>query len=150
MTKNIKFDKNQLDTIFHECHQCGTCCKQYRKITLQQDEVEKIQQLGGHIGVDISFKEIQEKGLEQAKIDAEKTGKIFMIHPDNKGCMFLEKRNSKYYCKIYHYRPKACQGFKCNMADDSFLDLFGDNAMHLLGKTSYGLPLSESNKEEES
>lgn len=141
MTKNITFDQSQLNTIFHECAQCGTCCKQYRKVTLEKGEVERLKKLGAHIGVNISFKEIQAKGLKQAQKDAEGTGKIFMIHPDNTGCIFLEKRNSKYYCKIYHYRPKACQGFKCNMADDSFLDLFGENAIHLLGQTSYGLPL---------
>lgn len=143
MTKNIPLDASKLNSIFHECNQCATCCKQYRKITLQADEVEQIKKLGGHVGMDISMKEIREKGLQQAKADAEKTGKIFMIHPDDKGCMFLEKRNDKYFCKIYHYRPRTCRGFKCNMADDSFLSLFGSNSIHLLGQTTYGLPLKK-------
>ncbi|CAG37092.1 YkgJ family cysteine cluster protein [Desulfotalea psychrophila] len=143
MTKNISLDASKLNSIFHECNQCGTCCKQYRKITLHHDEVEQIKKLGGYVGVDISIKEIREKGLQQAREDAEKRGKVFMIHPDDKGCIFLEKRNDKYVCKIYHYRPRTCRGFKCNMADDSFLSLFGRNAIHLLGQTTYGLPLKE-------
>lgn len=143
MTKHVPLDANRLNTIFHECNQCGTCCKQYRKITLQPDEVEHIKKLGGHVGYDISITEILKKGLEQAQKDAMQRGKVFMIHPDDKGCTFLQKRNNKYYCTIYHYRPRACRGFKCNMADDSFLSLFGKDSIHLLGQTTYGLPLDK-------
>lgn len=143
MTNPLHPDSHDLNTIFHECNQCGTCCKQYRKITLYADEVEQIKKLGGHVGYDVTLAEIREKGLVQAQQDAIARGKVFMIHPDDKGCIFLEKRNTKYFCKIYHYRPKTCQGFKCNMADDSFLALFGQNSIHLLGQTSYGLPLDK-------
>ena len=141
MIKKGTADSDQLKTIFHECHQCGTCCKKYRKITLLPHEVEQIKKLGGHVGYDLSISEIREKGLANAQKDAETKGKIFMIHPDDKGCIFLQKRNNKYYCKIYHHRPRTCQGFKCNMADNSFFDLFGSDSMHLLGKNAYGLPL---------
>jgi len=143
MTTSLPLDSHDLDTIFHECNQCGTCCRQYRKIPLYADEIEQIKRLGGHVGYDITLAEIREKGLEQAKQDAIARGKVFMIHPDDKGCIFLEKRNSRYVCKIYHYRPKTCRGFKCNMADNSFLSLFGQNSIHLLGQTSYGLPLEK-------
>lgn len=144
MTKNISLDSTKLNSIFRECSQCGTCCKQYRKITLHQDEVEQIKKLGGYVGVDISMTEIRDKGLEQARIDAEAKGKVFMIHPDDKGCIFLQKRDGKHYCKIYHYRPRTCRGFKCNMADSSFLNLFGQDSIHLLGQTTYGLPLEKT------
>lgn len=144
MTKNISLDSTKLNSIFHECNQCGTCCKQYRKITLHQDEVEQIKNLGGYVGVDISMTEIREKGLKQAQADAEKKGKVFMIHPDDKGCIFLQKRDGKYCCKIYHYRPRTCRGFKCNLADSSFLTLFGQDSIHLLGQTTYGLPIQKN------
>jgi len=148
MTANISLDTTRLNTIFHECNQCGTCCKKYRKIRLYEDEVEKISELGGHVGVDITFTEIREKGMKQAREEAIARGKIFMIHPDDKGCVFLQKRNDKFYCKIYHYRPRTCKGFKCNMADNSFFSLFGQDSMHLLGQSTYGIPLKKNETED--
>jgi Fe-S-cluster containining protein len=139
-TKNV--DEDALKTIFHECRQCGTCCKKYRKIVLQPDEVDFITKMGGHVGVNVSMEDIRAKGLLQATTDAKSQGKVYMIHPDEKGCIFLEHRNDKYYCQLYNYRPKTCRGFRCNLADDSFLQLFGgDSAIHLLGQDTYGLPL---------
>jgi uncharacterized protein len=138
---NAHISESNLNTIFHECRQCGTCCKKYRKVTLYADEVLYIKKMGGHVGVNISMQEIWEKELEQATADAEAAGKIFMVHPDEKGCVFMEQRNEKYYCKIYHYRPRTCRGFKCNMADDSFFSLFADDATSLLGQDRFGLPL---------
>jgi uncharacterized protein len=131
-----------LNSIFDECRQCGTCCRKYRKIVLQPDEVGFIKQMGGHVGVDVSFDAIREKGMDAATEEAKGRGRIFMIHPDDRGCVFLEKRNEKYICKIYHYRPKTCRGFHCNLADNSFFTLFSDDAIHLLGQTSFGLPFS--------
>jgi len=137
-----RVDEDALKTIFHECRQCGTCCKKYRKIPLQANEVEFIQKMGGHVGVNISMEEIRLKGLGEATTEAKSKGKVYMIHPDDKGCIFLEHRNDKYYCKLYHYRPKTCRGFRCNLADNSFLQLFGgDGAIHLLGQDAFGLPL---------
>lgn len=139
---NIKADEHALRTIFHDCRQCGTCCKSYRKIVLQPDEVEFITRMGGHVGVNVSMAAIREKGLDAATSEAKDGGKVYMIHPDDKGCVFLQHRNGKYICKIYHYRPKTCSGFRCNLADKSFHQLFGgESAIHLLGTDSYGLPL---------
>jgi uncharacterized protein len=135
--------ESTLNTIFDDCRQCGTCCKKYRKITLQPDEVAFIKQMGGHVGVDVSLKAIREQGIDAATREAKERGRVFMIHPDDKGCVFLEKRNEKFTCKIYHYRPQTCRGFRCNLADNSFLSLFGDGAIHLLGQTSFGLPLTD-------
>lgn len=134
--------ESTLNTIFDECRQCGTCCKKYRKILLQPDETAFITQMGGHVGVDLSLDVIREKGIDAATREAKERGKVFMIHPDDKGCLFLEKRNDKYVCKIYHYRPRTCRGFRCNLADNSFHSLFGDGAIHLLGQTTFGLPLA--------
>jgi uncharacterized protein len=135
--------ESTLNTIFDDCRQCGTCCKKYRKITLQPDEVAFIKQMGGHVGVDVSLKAIREQGIDAATRKAKERGRVFMIHPDEKGCIFLEKRNEKFTCKIYHYRPQTCRGFRCNLADSSFLSLFGEDAIHLLGQTSFGLPLTD-------
>ncbi len=132
-----------LNTIFQQCRQCGTCCRQYRKITLEQSEVDFIKKMGGHVGIDLSLREIREKGINRAREEAAATGKTFMIHPDGRGCVFLQKKNDKHYCKIYHYRPRSCQGFRCNMADNSMMSLIGGDAYLLLGQNSYGLPLTE-------
>ncbi len=134
--------ESSLKTIFDDCRQCGTCCKKYRKIALRPEEADFITRMGGHVGVGVSFLEIREKGIDAATREAKDQGRIFMIHPDDKGCVFLEKRNDIYACKIYHYRPQTCRGFRCNLADNSFLSLFGDGAIHLLGQDEYGLPLA--------
>lgn len=137
-----RVDHDSLKTIFDDCRQCGTCCKNYRKIVLQPDEADFIKKMGGHVGTSVSMAAIREKGLAVATEEAKNDGKIYMIHPDDSGCVFLEHKNDKYYCRIYHYRPKTCGGFRCNLADDSFLNLFGgEGAIHLLGQNSYGLPL---------
>jgi len=137
-----KVDEDALKSIFHECRQCGTCCKKYRKILLQPEETAFIEKMGGHVGVNVSMAQIREKGLKQAMEDVRKEGKVYMIHPDDHGCVFLQEKNGKFYCKIYNWRPKTCRGFRCNLADDSFLNLFGgDDAIHLLGMDRFGLPL---------
>lgn len=143
MTKKAPIDDPSLKTIFHECRQCATCCKSYRKITLKQEEVEFIEKMGGHVGVDVSLNDLRIKSMKELVAEAKGSGKVFMIHPDDKGCIFLQKKNGKHYCKIYNYRPQACRGFRCNLADSSFMDLFGRNAIHLLGQNSYGLPLDK-------
>ncbi len=132
-----------LNTIFDECRQCGTCCKKYRKIVLQPDETEFIEKMGGHVGVDVGINQIREIGFEAAAHEAKKRGKAYMVHPDDKGCVFLEQRNEKNCCKIYNYRPRTCRGFRCNLADDSLMSLTGSNAIYLLGQNSFGLPLED-------
>ena len=115
----------------------------YRKITLQPDEVDFIRKMGGHVGVDVSLNEIRYNSMDKLIEERKASGKVFMIHPDDRGCIFLEKRNHKYYCKIYHHRPKAYQGFRCNLADISFIDLFGRIAINLLNQNAFGLPLTD-------
>ena len=135
-----------LNTIFHECRQCGTCCKKYRKIALHSDEVAFIEKMGGHVGVDVSLSAIREKGLSEASRQAKESGKIFMIHPDDKGCVFIERRNGNHFCKIYNYRPRTCRGFRCNMADNSFFSLFADGATSLLGQNAFGEAIRKGQK----
>lgn len=143
MTKDIPVDPAALRSILSECRQCGTCCKSYRKITLQPDEVDFIRKMGGHVGVNVSLNGLRDRSMDQLVEEAKATGKVFMIHPDDKGCLFLQKRNGKFYCRIYHHRPRACRGFRCNLADSSFLDLFGADSIHLLGQDRFGLPLAK-------
>ncbi|NBB76220.1 MAG: YkgJ family cysteine cluster protein, partial [Bacteroidetes bacterium] len=137
------FQQSTLNTLFSDCRQCGSCCKKYRKITLGADEIDFIKRMGGHVGINISMKEIRHKGLEKARRKAAENGKVFMIHPDDKGCIFLERRNELHYCKIYHYRPQACRGYRCNLADDSMLTMISGDAHLLLGQNSFGLPLEK-------
>ncbi len=140
---NPHLDEQNLNTIFDECRQCGTCCKKYKKVLLQGDEPAFIKKMGGNVGVDATLKELREKPLKQLIEERKKTGKVYMIHPDDKGCIFLECRNGLYRCKIYNYRPLSCRGFRCNLADDSLLSLFTDDAIHLLGQDRFGLPLQQ-------
>ncbi|BBO81978.1 hypothetical protein DSCO28_25440 [Desulfosarcina ovata subsp. sediminis] len=141
MEKSSSVDASALKTLFQDCRQCGSCCKNYRKIVLQPDEVDFIRKMGGHVGVDASLSELRQRSLQELIETAKAEGKVYMIHPDDKGCIFLEKRNDKYYCRIYHHRPRTCRGFRCNMADSTFLDIFGRDATALLGIDAYGLPL---------
>ncbi len=141
MTTATVPDEAALKTIFHECRQCGMCCRTYKKILLRPEEAAFIRKMGGHVGVDLTLAQLREHSLETLRDGAQAGGKIYMIHPDDKGCIFLEKRDSKYCCKIYHYRPQTCRGFRCNMADTSFLDIFSRDANFLLGLDSFGLPL---------
>jgi Fe-S-cluster containining protein len=134
-------DEAALKTIFYECRQCGSCCRTYRKILLRAEEVPFIRKMGGHVGVDLTLAQLREQSLESLTDIAQSKGKIYMIHPDDKGCVFLEKKDGKYRCKIYHYRPQTCRGFRCNMADSSFLDIFSRDANLLLGLDSFGRPL---------
>ncbi len=130
-----------LKNLLEECRQCGTCCKNYSKVLLQGDEAAFIKKMGGYVGVDATLKELREKSLQQLIAENSSKNKVYMIHPDGKGCVFLERANGLYRCKIYQYRPMSCRGFRCNTADKSFLSLFGDNAIHLLGLDTFGLPL---------
>ena len=142
MTQPISIDTASLRTIFAECRQCGTCCLSYRKITLEANEVEFIRKMGGHVGVDLTLAQLRDRPIDELMAEAAARGKVFMIHPDDKGCLFLQKKNDKYVCRIYHHRPRACRGFRCKFADSSFLELFGGvDSMHLLGKNRFGLPL---------
>lgn len=138
-------DAAALRTIFSECRQCGTCCRSYRKIALQADEVHFIRSMGGHVGYAIALDALREKTMDQLTAEAEAAGRIFMIHPDDRGCVFLERRDGRYRCRIYHHRPRTCRGFRCTVADSSFLDLFGADSIHLLGQDRFGLPLKTKN-----
>lgn len=131
----------ELNTILDECRQCGTCCRKYRKILLHPSEVEFVRKMGGHVGVDVSLNDLRENSMTELMEEAQAEGRVYMIHPDNRGCVFLEKRNDRYFCRIYHYRPRVCRGFRCNLADSSMLDLIAGDAIHLLGQNSFGLPL---------
>jgi len=141
MPTDHPLDPETLKTVFHECRQCGACCKSYRKIILHPDEVDFISKMGGYVGVDASLSELRRRPLAELIREAQAGGKIYMVHPDDQGCVFLQKRNDKHFCKIYHYRPRTCRGFKCNLADSSFLDIFGRNATMLLGLDAFGLPI---------
>lgn len=142
MTKISGDNQAELKTIFAECRQCGTCCKSYRKITLHKDEVDFIEKMGGHVGVEFSLRDLTTSSIETIAAEARGSKNVYMVHPDEKGCVFLEKRNKKHFCKIYHYRPRACKGFRCTLADSSFDDLFGKDSIYLLGENSFGLPLA--------
>lgn len=130
-------------TLFEECRQCGSCCKAYRKVLLQPDEIDFIRKMGGHVGVDVRLDALRERGLAEVEREAAAVGKVYMVHPDDRGCVFLQRRNDKYVCRIYHHRPRSCRGFRCTLADSSFHDIFAADAIHLLGMNHFGLPLEK-------
>ena len=104
----------------------------FRTIPLQPNEVDFIKRMGGQVGIDARISELQTKNMDDLFQIAKRQGKVFMIHPAEKGCVFLEKQGKKYRCKIYRFRPKICQAFHCNLADDSLLLLFSQDALELL------------------
>ena len=131
----------KLNTIFDKCRECGTCCKKYSKILLQAEEVDFLQKMGAHIGCLVPLYKLRDKPLSEVIQEEQQKNAIYMVHPDGKGCVFLEKRNDKYFCKIYYYRPKTCQGFKCNLVDNTMKDLFLNEPMTLLGMDKHGIKL---------
>ncbi len=133
MNKNIKI-KNELDTIFLECRQCGQCCKNYRKILLMDDEVDFIKKMGGYVGVMVRMDDLRDKKMDQLVEEAKKKDDVYMIHPDEKGCVFLERVNGKSCCKIYNYRPKTCINFKCSLGENSLMDIILKDPLCLLSK----------------
>lgn len=137
-----KNNKQKLDTIFQECRQCGTCCKKYKKILLEPDEIERMKKLGANVGIMVRLNDLRKKNIQDLTQEEKNKHKVYMIHPNDKGCIFLEKRNDKYYCKIYHYRPRACRGFKCNLADNTTESLFLEDSIYLLGQDRFGRKIS--------
>ena len=105
--------------------------------------------MGGHVGIDLTLAQLREQPLDSLRENARSQGKIYMIHPDGQGCIFLERHNGKHHCKIYHHRPQTCRGFRCNMADGSFLDIFSRDANVLLGLDRFGLPLESDEADSE-
>ncbi len=124
--------KEQLDTIFYECRQCGLCCKTYKKILLMPDEIDYMKKMGAHVGIMVKMNDLQENTMDQLVKEAREKDDVFMIHPDDKGCLFLSKKNAEYKCDIYHYRPKTCRQFKCSLAENSLMHLIFKDPLCLL------------------
>ena len=140
---DIELTSEKLNTLFEECRQCGTCCKTYRKVLLEPDEIDRLRSLGAEIGVMVSLNDLRDKSMDQLVDEAKGKKAVYMIHPDGNGCMFLHKVNGKYQCKIYHYRPRACRGFKCSLADHSMEQLLLSDPILLLGEDRFGRKLEE-------
>lgn len=76
------------------CKRCGECCKKCI-IVLNKSDIKRIKKVGYR----------EEEFLE---IDA--GGKPILRHINGK-CVFLEKENNKYSCKIYAIRPTVCKKY---------------------------------------
>jgi len=135
---------HELNTIFYECRQCGSCCKSYRKILLMPDEVDFITKMGGHVGIMVRLDDLRTNTLDALADEQRQRQNVYMIHPDDKGCVFLKKVNDKHHCGIYHYRPSTCQRFKCNLADNSLMHILFKDPMCLLGRDSLGRQLPKA------
>jgi len=140
-TSHFKLTTDHLNTLLQDCRQCGTCCKTYRKVLLEVDEVDRLRALGAEIGIMVCLNDLRQKSMEKLVDEAKGKGDIYMIHPDGQGCKFLQKVDGKYRCKIYHYRPRACQGFRCSLADESMQQLLLNDANYLLGEDRFGVKL---------
>lgn len=141
---DFKLSTEHLNTLFDECRQCGTCCKTYRKVLLEADEVDRLKALGAEIGVMVSLNDLRTKTMDELVEEAKGKKNIYMIHPDGDGCMFLQKVNGKYSCKIYHYRPRSCRGFRCSLADQSMEQLLLGDSIYLLGEDRFGMKLERN------
>lgn len=140
-TDNFKLNPESLNTLFDDCRQCGSCCKTYRKVLLEPDEIDRLRALGAEIGVMVHLNDLRDRTMEELVEEAKGKREVHMIHPDGKGCMFLQKINGKYCCKIYHYRPRACRGFRCSLADKSMETLLLSDATYLLGEDRFGMKI---------
>ena len=138
---SVKLTAENMNTLFAECRQCGTCCKTYRKVLLEADEIDRLRALGAEIGVMVSLNDLREKSMETLVEEAKGKKAVYMIHPDGNGCIFLQKVNGNYRCKIYHYRPRSCQGFRCSLADHSMEQLLLNDPIFLLGEDRFGRKL---------
>jgi Fe-S-cluster containining protein len=123
---------SEMDSIFSDCRQCGTCCRSYRKIPLEPGEVDFIRKMGGHVGVDIPLNSLRKHTMDELVAREKEKGRVFMVHPDDKGCVFLRRVDNRHVCGIYHYRPAVCRNFRCNLADHSFLTLLAVDGALLL------------------
>lgn len=139
-----KLTAQDLDTLLEDCRQCGTCCKTYRKVLLEPDEIDRLRALGAEIGVMVGLNELRGRSMDELVEEARGKKDVYMVHPDGNGCIFLHKVNGLYRCKIYHFRPRACRGFHCSMADQSMEQLFlGGDMTFLLGEDRFGRKLGE-------
>jgi Fe-S-cluster containining protein len=136
---SVKQTPARLNTLFDACRQCGTCCKHYRKVLLEPDEIDRLRELGAEIGVMVGLNELREKTMAELISEAKGKKAVYMIHPDGDGCVFLQKvAGGGYSCNIYHERPRACRGFNCSFADRSMEQLFLADAIFLLGEDKFG------------
>lgn len=87
------------------CKQCGKCCLTFT-VKLSDKDMERIKQL--------CYK--KEFFAEPDNYDA-KTGK-YSLKRVNKQCIFLRKRDNKYFCKIYEARPEICRKYPFIEADE--------------------------------
>ena len=140
-TTDFTLFPENLNTLFNECRQCGTCCKTYQKVLLEPDEIDRLKALGAEVGVMVSLNELREKTMAQLVEEARGKKAVYMIHPDGNGCIFLQKFNGAYRCKIYHHRPRSCRGFRCSLADHSMEQLMFNDAIYLLGQDRFGRPM---------
>ena len=81
-----------------KCERCGKCCKTYIIKVSKKD-----------------IKRIKNKGYEESYFlmhDSMSPGNNkFVLRKENGKCVFLKKKNGKYFCEIYKIRPLICQKY---------------------------------------
>lgn len=81
-----------------KCKRCAKCCL-CLTVLLSKNDINRI----------------KKKGYEEAFfIDTENIGPYkgkSSLKRKNNRCIFLAKKNKKYYCKIYDIRPKTCKDY---------------------------------------
>ncbi|MBD3164084.1 hypothetical protein GF323_02715 [Candidatus Woesearchaeota archaeon] len=86
------------------CSQCGKCCLTFT-VKLSDKDIKRIESLGLK----------KEFFAEKDNFDP-KTGKYSLKRP-NRGCIFLIRKNNKYFCRIYRQRPDICRKYPFNESD---------------------------------
>ena len=77
------------------CKRCADCCR-YLTVKLSKKDIEAIK--------DKSYK-------EDFFIKFDRYIKSPVLKNKDEGCVFLGKKEGKYYCKIYNIRPKVCRKY---------------------------------------
>jgi Fe-S-cluster containining protein len=74
---------------------CADCCK-YLTVKLDKKDINKIKKAGYDQDFFLKFDNFIESPV---------------LKLTDKGCIFLIKKDSYYYCKIYDIRPKVCRDY---------------------------------------
>lgn len=80
------------------CERCGKCCEM-SIVRISKEDIKRIKREGYDENYFIK-RDIMSPGLNK-----------FVIKKIGNKCIFLKKKNGKYFCEIYKVRPLTCQRY---------------------------------------
>lgn len=93
------------------CVKCAECCKSYPSVELSKNEIYSLEQVTGlHFD---NFTNTKGKAVVKG---------YFLQSQENGDCVFLDKDNGVYSCKVYEARPRICQDYPSEPRQIEFCD----------------------------